>query len=88
MRLLSYTVTADGEAVLTKRDVQTCPAEHLQRLLYCAPSGRDSERRQTPMRYHLFLSHCWKWGQDQVANVKSSLQLMVPDVAVFLDVVY
>ena len=37
-------------------------------------------------RYHLFLSHTWSTGQDQVANIKRKLQLMMPGCQIFLDV--
>ena len=36
--------------------------------------------------YHLFLSHIWGTGQDQVAAVKRQLVLLVPGVSIFLDV--
>ena len=36
--------------------------------------------------YHLFLSHIWGSGQDQVAVVKRQLQLYLPGVCVFLDI--
>ncbi|KAL1499130.1 hypothetical protein AB1Y20_013641 [Prymnesium parvum] len=36
--------------------------------------------------FHLFLSHVWSSGQDQVANIKSTLQLLLPGCQVFLDV--
>uniref|UniRef100_A0A7S2BXW5 Receptor ligand binding region domain-containing protein n=1 Tax=Haptolina brevifila TaxID=156173 RepID=A0A7S2BXW5_9EUKA len=35
---------------------------------------------------HLFLSHIWVSGQDQVANIKRSLQLALPASRIFLDV--
>ena len=38
------------------------------------------------LTYHLFLSHKWSSGQDQMAIVKSQLQLLLPSVRVFLDV--
>ena len=38
------------------------------------------------MRYHLFLSHIWSSGQDQVATIKRQLQLLLPGVKIFLDV--
>ena len=41
---------------------------------------------QTGMRWHLFLSHIWSSGQDQVATIKRQLQLLLPGVAIFLDV--
>ena len=37
-------------------------------------------------RYHLFLSHTWSTGQDQVAVIKRQLCGMLDNVAVFLDV--
>ncbi|KAL1499729.1 hypothetical protein AB1Y20_012416 [Prymnesium parvum] len=36
--------------------------------------------------FHLFLSHIWSSGQDQVANIKRKLQLMLPGCQIFLDV--
>ena len=41
--------------------------------------GRD-------MAWHLFLSHIWSSGQDQVAIIKRQLQLLLPGIRVFLDV--
>jgi len=38
------------------------------------------------LMFHLFLSHTWKSGQDQVAVIKRQLQLILPGVSVFLDV--
>lgn len=37
-------------------------------------------------KWHLFLSHIWTSGQDQVAVMKRQLQLMCPGISVFLDV--
>jgi len=37
-------------------------------------------------RFHLFLSHVWSTGQDQVAVIKRQIQLHLPDVRIFLDV--
>ena len=36
--------------------------------------------------YHIFLSHTWLTGQDQVAVIKRQLQLLMPGILVFLDV--
>ena len=36
--------------------------------------------------FHLFLSHVWGTGQDQMRVVKQRLKEMVPDLEVFLDV--
>jgi hypothetical protein len=35
-------------------------------------------------KFHLFLSHIWSSGQDQMATVKRELQLLLYDVKVFL----
>jgi hypothetical protein len=35
--------------------------------------------------YHLFLSHVWGTGQDQMRIVKQRLCEMVPDMRVFLE---
>ena len=35
-------------------------------------------------RWHLFLSHIWSSGQDQMAVTKRQLQLLLPGVQVFL----
>ena len=57
------------------------------------PSVRLVATRQVPElkleashRYHLFLSHVWSSGQDQMATVKRELQLLLHGVRVFLDV--
>jgi hypothetical protein len=37
-------------------------------------------------KWHMFLSHIWGTGQDQCANIKRQLCLLLPGVSVFLDV--
>ena len=37
------------------------------------------------MMYHVFLSHIWDSGQNQVATIKRHLQLLLPGIAVFLE---
>ena len=37
-------------------------------------------------RFHLFLSHVWSTGQDQVLSIKKELTLLVPSIRVFLDI--
>ena len=50
-------------------------------------NGQVPELRAAPsIKYHLFLSHIWASGQDQVANIKRQLQLLLPGVRIFLDV--
>ena len=36
--------------------------------------------------YHLFLSHIWSTGQDACGVIKTQLQLLLPNVKIFLDV--
>ena len=35
-------------------------------------------------KFHLFLSHTWKTGQDQVAVIKRHVREMLPESTVFL----
>ena len=50
----------------------------------------DSEVQAPPLPdgtdFHLFLSHVWGTGQDQMRIVKQQLLEMMPDLSVFLDV--
>jgi hypothetical protein len=39
-----------------------------------------------PSRFHLFLSHAWASGQDQVLSIKKELLLIVPTLKIWLDV--
>jgi hypothetical protein len=36
--------------------------------------------------FHLFLSHVWSTGQDQVLAIKKELKLLVPSLRIFLDI--
>ena len=38
------------------------------------------------LTWHLFNSHIWKTGQDATATIKRQLQILLPDINVFLDV--
>ena len=42
--------------------------------------------KEIPTRFHLFLSHVWGTGQDQMRIIKQRLLEMLPDIRVFLDV--
>jgi len=37
-------------------------------------------------KFHIFLSHVWRTGQDQTAAIKRQLCLLLPGISVFLDV--
>jgi len=55
-------------------------------LLLKATATRPELSLLETTRYHLFLSHIWRTGQDQVAVIKRQLQLSLPGVRIFLDV--
>ena len=57
---------------LSKKQLRTC----------CSSSGQPS----TTLSFHIFLSHVWAHGQDQMRIIKQRLIEMMPDVRVFLDV--
>ena len=42
--------------------------------------------RESGHKWMLFLSHIWSTGQDQNAAIKLQLQLMLPQIPIFLDV--
>ena len=52
-------------------------------------SKDDAEVKPSPLgsgNWHLFLSHVWSTGQDQVRIIKQRLLEMIPELQVFLDV--
>lgn len=71
----------------TRLHIHMPPANDLHRFVFMTPGAvaEGTQRQLTMLRHHLFLSHIWKFGQDQMALTKSSLQLMLPEVATFLE---
>ena len=58
-----------------------------RRRLRHASDGREAVAPAVvPGEYHLFLSHVWGTGQDQMRVVKQRLLELLPDLNVFLDV--
>jgi hypothetical protein len=60
-----------------------------------APVMRYARKKKKPVsfpmysqddRFHLFLSHVWSTGQDQVLAIKKELVLLVPSIRIFLDI--
>ena len=47
------------------------------------PPFRERQQGATPS--HLFLSHKWTTGQDQVQSIYPTLKLMVPSLQIWLD---
>ena len=83
-----FIVQVGIEARRLKREAR---ASNARRLRYKA----DNEEVQAPELsntdsdekcFHLFLSHVWGTGQDQMRVVKQRLVEMIPDLCVFLDV--
>jgi hypothetical protein len=57
------------------------------RLRYASDGTNAVPRPLSEMEYHLFLSHAWQSGQDQMRHVKHVLSMdMLPGMKVFLDV--
>ena len=50
-------------------------------------SGKAVELPRLPpaQRFHIFISHTWRSGQDQAAMLKSKLCQHVPGISIFLD---
>ena len=71
-------ITGVSAQVLTQKDLPT-----LRLVETSEPPDLDLAEG---LRYHLFLSHIWSSGQDQVAIIKRQLQLLMPGIVVFLDV--
>ena len=72
------------ERARLRREMIACKARRLRKKetfeAIAAPPLHEGEA------YHLFLSHVWGTGQDQMRIVKQRLLEMIPDLAVFLDV--
>jgi hypothetical protein len=71
----------ESRAILAERRsmaVRRLRLQGIDKAVTLAPSA--------PGRYHVFLSHAWVTGQDQMRVVKQRLLDMLPTVHVFLDV--
>ena len=84
MVVCTFAVLAAAAAVLL-RNVGSLLSDalHLERadgtpVLLHPPDVKDG--------YHVFLSHCWRFGQDQAATLKAMITLMLPGCRAFLDV--
>ena len=63
-----------------------CKRSRTRRLLLRA-TGKPPRLKLPPScAFHLFLSHTWASGQDQVARIKHGLRTCLPTAVVFLDV--
>jgi len=57
-----------------------------RRLRYKESSAAVAMSALEPKHFHIFLSHVWGTGQDQMRIVKQRLLEMIPDLHAFLDV--
>jgi len=82
LALFAVQVVAEGRRL--RREVR---ARMARRLRYLA-DDREVMVRRLPADYefHLFLSHVWGTGQDQMRIVKARLRELIPELAIFLDV--
>lgn len=69
-----------------KRREREEKASKARRLRYVVDGKIVIPPRLPPNAYHLFLSHVWATGQDQMRVMKQRLKEMCPDFSVFLDV--
>ena len=67
----------DTEVILSKPVIPDCKPTRF------APTTKMGAISK---RFHIFLSHVWGTGQDQMRIVKTRLKMMLPDVVPFLDV--
>ena len=65
---------------------QFSSASVLSSVLFKATDQVPELKLEKHHRFHLFLSHVWSSGQDQMATLKRELQLLIYGVNVFLDV--
>jgi hypothetical protein len=88
------------EAVVQDREVRAATARRLRYVhddteVVLIPPSSDSTAPRRPgvarlcdladtRFFHLFLSHVWGTGQDQMRIVKQRMREMLPDVEVFL----
>ena len=73
-----------GLSALTVRSMVLRGKDELLRLK--ATKARPQVSIARGLKYHLFLSHIWGTGQDQVAVIKRQLQRLMPGCIIFLDV--
>lgn len=59
-------------------------AERARRLRWCSTDADVLAPSIASGEYHLFLSHVWGSGQDQMRIVKQRLLEMIPDLSIFL----
>ena len=79
--IFALQLTAEGERL--RREARASQARRLRWL-------EDGDEVEAPAieagNFHLFLSHVWGTGQDQMRVAKQRLLEMIPDMKVFLDV--
>ena len=69
-----------------KRKANARLAEKARRLRYIHDNAEVVPPPVPPGHFHIFLSHVWSTGQDQMRVVKQRLGEMIPGLSVFLDV--
>jgi len=67
-------------------DLDSQRRAQLQRLRLQTNNEEVIPPRLPTGEFHIFLSHCWRTGQDQMRVLKQKLLEMMPEIMVFLDV--
>jgi len=74
------------EQARIKREAQLAKARRLRMKAKGVEVQAPSIKLGVPHHFHIFLSHVWGSGQDQMRIIKQRLKEMVPDLEIFLDV--
>ena len=67
-------------------DLEANRRKQLQRLRLKEDKSEAIPPKLPSNEYHIFLSHCWSSGQDQMRVLKQKIFEMMPECRVFLDV--
>ena len=78
-----FVVQAAAEARRARREAL---ADKARRLRYRADDTEVRAPSIDERGFHIFLSHVWASGQDQMRVAKQRLLEMIPDLSIFLDV--
>lgn len=79
--ILAYEISAERE-----KQRQEARGETNSKLRYVANDREVKLPPITASQFHVFLSHVWGTGQDQMRIVKQRLREMMPSARIFLDV--
>ena len=82
--LVVFTFASRSESARLKR-LELAMANRVLRYMKSG-NAVDTTMKDPNLVYHLFLSHVWSTGQDQMRIVKQRLKELCPNLTIFLDV--